>query len=110
MRFNGNSFAIRKKIDGFSKPLYSVIVALAAFASFWLLAYAMRSLPLGTAYPVWVGIGAIGSFIIGIVVFGESASAMRIASAPPIAVWRSLGIHRNLSRPGFPERQELRQR
>ncbi len=70
-----------KASDGFSKPLYSVIVALAAFASFWLLAYAMRSLPLGTAYPVWVGIGAIGSFIIGIVVFGESASAMRIASA-----------------------------
>ena len=70
-----------KASDGFSKPLYSVIVALAAFASFWLLAYAMKSLSLGTAYPVWVGIGAIGSFIIGIVVFGASASAMRIASA-----------------------------
>lgn len=75
-----------KASDGFSKPLYSVIVAVAAFASFWLLAYAMRGLPLGTAYPVWVGIGAVGTFILGIVAFGEQASALRIASAALIVI------------------------
>lgn len=75
-----------KASEGFSKPLYSGIVALAAFASFWLLAYAMRSLPLGTAYPVWVGIGAIGTFLLGIIAFGESASALRIASAGLIVI------------------------
>jgi len=75
-----------KASDGFSKPLYSVIVAIAAFASFWLLAYAMRSLPLGTAYPVWVGIGTIGTFVIGIVIFGEAASPLRIASVALILI------------------------
>ena len=75
-----------KASDGFSKPLYSVIVAVAAFASFWLLAYAMKSLPLGTAYPVWVGIGAVGSLSIGIVACGEAASPLRLASAALIVI------------------------
>lgn len=75
-----------KASDGFSKPAYSALVAVAAFASFWLLAYAMKSLPLGTAYPVWVGIGAIGSFIVGIIAFGEAASPLRLASAALIIV------------------------
>ncbi|MEM9579845.1 MAG: multidrug efflux SMR transporter [Pseudomonadota bacterium] len=75
-----------KASDGFSKPLYSGIVMIAAFLSFWLLAYAMRSLPLGTAYPVWVGIGAVGAFVFGIAVFGEEASPMRIASAALIVI------------------------
>ncbi|MEP5153265.1 multidrug efflux SMR transporter [Planktotalea sp.] len=69
-----------KASDGFNKPLYSAIVGVAALASFWLLAYAMRALPLGTAYPVWVGIGAVGTFIVGVIAFGESASPHRIAS------------------------------
>lgn len=75
-----------KASEGFSKPLHSVIVAVAAFASFWLLAWAMKSLPLGTAYPVWVGIGAVGSFIVGIVAFGEAASPLRLASAALIVI------------------------
>lgn len=75
-----------KASEGFSKPMYSVIVAVAAFVSFWLLAYAMKSLPLGTAYPVWVGIGAVGSFIVGILAFGEAASPLRLASAALIIV------------------------
>lgn len=70
-----------KASDGFSKPLYGFIVAVVAFASFWLLAYAMKSLPLGTAYPVWVGIGAVGTFALGIIAFGEAASPLRLASA-----------------------------
>lgn len=50
-------------------------------ASFALLALAMKSLPLGTAYTIWTGIGAVGAFIVGITVLGEQASAMRIVAA-----------------------------
>jgi quaternary ammonium compound-resistance protein SugE len=50
-------------------------------ASIALLALAMRTLPLGTAYMVWTGIGAIGAFLVGILVLGELASPMRIAAA-----------------------------
>ena len=48
--------------------------------SIWLLAIAMKQLPLGTAYSVWVGVGAIGTVILGIVLFDEPANALRIAS------------------------------
>ncbi len=50
-------------------------------ASFGLLAWSMRVLPLGTAYTVWTGIGAIGAFIVGIVVLGEAVSALRVVAA-----------------------------
>ena len=50
-------------------------------ASVWLLAVAMKSIPMGTAYAVWTGVGAVGGFVAGIALFGESASALRIASA-----------------------------
>lgn len=50
-------------------------------ASFALLAWSMRTLPLGTVYTVWTGIGAIGAFIVGIFVLGESATALRITAA-----------------------------
>ena len=49
--------------------------------SFWLLSLSMRSLPLGTAYTVWTGIGAIGAFAVGILALGESASPMRLLAA-----------------------------
>jgi quaternary ammonium compound-resistance protein SugE len=49
--------------------------------SVWLLAVAMKTIPMGTAYAVWTGIGAIGGVVVGIIAFGESASALRIASA-----------------------------
>jgi quaternary ammonium compound-resistance protein SugE len=51
-----------------------------AAISFVLLSYSMKTLPLGTAYAVWVGIGTIGAFIAGIVLFGESAGWIRLAS------------------------------
>jgi quaternary ammonium compound-resistance protein SugE len=51
------------------------------FASFALLALAMRTLPLGTAYTVWTGIGALGAFVAGIFVFGEPANVTRLAAA-----------------------------
>ena len=50
-------------------------------ASFGLLAWSMRVLPLGTAYTVWTGIGAVGAFIVGIVVLGEAVSALRVVAA-----------------------------
>ena len=50
-------------------------------SSMWLLSLSLRTIPLGTAYAVWTGVGAVGGFVAGIVLFGESASALRIASA-----------------------------
>ena len=69
-----------KYTRGFTR-LWPSVATLAAMAlSFYLLAAAMRSLPLGTAYAVWVGIGAIGTAILGIVLFNEPASAGRLVS------------------------------
>ena len=69
-----------KYTHGFTRLVPSVITVAGMVVSFWLLATAMKTLPLGTAYAVWVGIGTIGAFIAGIVLFGESASPLRIAS------------------------------
>lgn len=68
-----------KASDGFSKPVPSIITGVTAFISFWLLAMAMKHLPLGTAYSAWVGIGAVGAAVLGIVAFGDSVTPLRIA-------------------------------
>jgi quaternary ammonium compound-resistance protein SugE len=68
-----------KYSDGFTRPLPSVVVVVAAAASFWLLAIAMRVLPAGTAYAVWVGIGAAGTALLGMLLLGEPAGAARLA-------------------------------
>lgn len=73
--------AAMKESHGFSRLLPSVITIVAMLISFGCLAYAMRSLPLGTAYTIWTGIGAVGAFVIGICFLGESASMMRILAA-----------------------------
>jgi quaternary ammonium compound-resistance protein SugE len=70
-----------KVSDGFSKLIPSVLTLIFMIASFALLSYAMKSLPLGTAYTVWTGIGAVGSFAVGIFFLGEPASAMRMLAA-----------------------------
>ena len=70
-----------KQSEGFTRLVPSLITLFAMIVSFALLSWAMRSLPLGTAYTIWTGIGAVGAFIIGIIFLGESASAMRIAAA-----------------------------
>lgn len=70
-----------KLSDGFTKLTPSILTIFFMVLSFGLLAYAMRSLPLGTAYTIWTGIGAVGSFLVGILVLGEPASAMRILAA-----------------------------
>ena len=66
---------------GFTKPLPSVLTFVAMAASFALLSVAMKSLPLGTAYTIWTGIGAVGAFLLGILVLGEPANAMRVGAA-----------------------------
>ena len=68
-----------KYTDGFSKPVPSVITVGAMIASVWLLAIALKSIPVGTGYAVWVGIGAVGAAIGGVILFGESKSLPRIA-------------------------------
>lgn len=70
-----------KLSNGFTKPVPSIITAVAMLISFGLLSWSMKSLSLGTAYTVWTGIGAVGAFVVGIVFLGESASLMRISAA-----------------------------
>ncbi|SOZ39097.1 DMT family transporter [Cupriavidus neocaledonicus] len=70
-----------KLSEGFSRPGYSAITLVAMIASFALLSLSMKSLPLGTAYTIWTGIGAVGAFLVGLLVLGEPASAGRIVAA-----------------------------
>ena len=70
-----------KYSEGFTKLVPSALMVIALGASIWFLTIAVRTLPLGTSYAVWTGIGAVGAMIAGIILFGESASPMRIASA-----------------------------
>ena len=70
-----------KQSHGFTRPWPSVVTIAAMLASFGLLSWAMRVMPLGTAYVVWTGIGAVGAFVVGIAFFGESAGALRIVAA-----------------------------
>ena len=65
---------------GFTRLWPSVWTAVAMLLSIWLLAVAMKSLPVGTAYAVWVGVGAVGTALLGIVLFHEPAHAARLAS------------------------------
>ena len=67
-----------KKSEGFTVLVPSVVTLVAMVASFGLLAVAMKSLPLGTAYSVWTGIGAVGAFAVGVVFMGEAATPMRL--------------------------------
>ena len=75
-----------KQSAGFTRPLESVVTIVAMIASFTLLSLAMKALPLGSAYAIWTGIGAVGAFIVGVVFLGESANVMRAASAALILV------------------------
>ena len=70
-----------KQSQGFSKLVPSIITIVTMVASFALLSMSMRTLPLGTAYTIWTGIGAIGAFTVGVLVLGEQATPMRIGAA-----------------------------
>ena len=67
-----------KASHGFTKAHFTAITFIAAALSFWLLGLALRQLPVGTAYAVWTGIGAVGAAVLGIAVFNESSSLARI--------------------------------
>jgi quaternary ammonium compound-resistance protein SugE len=67
-----------KASAGFTRPGISALTILGMLASFLLLAQGMKSLPVGTAYAVWTGIGALGTVVIGILYFGESRDGMRL--------------------------------
>lgn len=69
-----------KYTEGFTRLWPSIGTGLAMLVSIWLLAIAMKELPLGTAYAVWVGVGAIGTAILGIVLMGEPANPGRLIS------------------------------
>lgn len=73
-----------KQSNGFTRPWPSLVTFVTMFASFGLLSISMKTLPLGTAYAIWTGIGAVGAFIVGIVVLDEAASAIRIFAAAMI--------------------------
>jgi quaternary ammonium compound-resistance protein SugE len=68
-----------KESREFTRLWPSVVTVIAMAASLWLLAIALRSLPLGTAYAVWTGVGAAGTAAVGMLVLGEPATALRIA-------------------------------
>ncbi|SEE84079.1 quaternary ammonium compound efflux SMR transporter SugE [Pseudomonas migulae] len=69
-----------KYTDGFSRPLPTALTVAAMAISLGLLGLAMKELPLGTAYAIWTGVGAVGTVIAGIILFGESMALYRLAS------------------------------
>jgi quaternary ammonium compound-resistance protein SugE len=70
-----------KQSDGFTRIGPTALTVVTMFASFGLLAVAMKTLPLGTAYMIWTGIGAVGAFVGGITVLGEQVSGARLFAA-----------------------------
>ena len=68
-----------KYTDGFTKLVPSLLTSIGIIASLVLLSYSARTLPIGTAYAVWVGIGAAGAVVLGILLFGEAANPLRLA-------------------------------
>jgi quaternary ammonium compound-resistance protein SugE len=67
-----------KASEGFSRVHYTVLTIATAWLSFWLLGLSLKTLPVGTAYAVWTGIGAVGAAILGMLLFKEPATAARI--------------------------------
>ena len=75
-----------KYTHGFTRLMPSLVTVGGMLISFWLLAVAMKTRPRGTAYAVWVGIGTVGAFVAGIILFQESLSWLRIASVALIVL------------------------
>lgn len=70
-----------KKSEGFTLLTPTIITIVMMIASFGLLSVAMKTLPLGTAYTIWTGIGAVGAFAVGVMVLGEAMTPMRVLAA-----------------------------
>lgn len=69
-----------KYTNGFTRPGPTIATVASMVVSLWLLGVALKSLPVGTAYSVWVGVGAVGTVVLGIVLLGESANILRLVS------------------------------
>lgn len=67
-----------KSTEGFTRPLESALTIAAMALSFWFLSMAVRELPIGTAYAVWTGIGAVGTALVGILLLGEPRDPLRL--------------------------------
>ena len=67
-----------KYSNGFTRPVPTGLTIVGAITSFWLLSLAMKDLPVGTAYAVWVGIGTLGTAIFSVILFGEPVSPLRV--------------------------------
>ncbi len=79
-----------KRSDGFTLVLPTTITVVAMIASFALLSLSMKTLPLGVAYTIWTGIGAVGAFLVGITVLGEAATPARMLAAGLIVAGMAL--------------------
>jgi quaternary ammonium compound-resistance protein SugE len=75
-----------KQSAGFSRLIPTAVMLVAMLGSFGLLALSMKTLPLGTAYTIWTGIGAVGAFLVGITFLGESVNILRIVAATLIVL------------------------
>ena len=75
-----------KYTEGFTRLWPTIWTILSMVISLWLLGIAMKEFPVGTAYSIWVGVGAVGTVILGIVLFGEPANAARLISVALIIV------------------------
>lgn len=91
--------ASMKASDGFTRHAFTAVTFIAAWISFGLLGVAMKSLPLGTAYAVWTGIGAVGAAIVGMLFFKEPVTAARVVCIAAI-VFGILGLKLIHSAPG----------
>ncbi len=79
-----------KQSHGFTRLMPTIMTFVTMFISFGLLSISMKTLPLGTAYAMWTGIGALGAFLVGVVVMGEPANAMRLSAAALIVAGLAL--------------------
>lgn len=79
-----------KLSQGFSRPAPAAITFVVMLASFALLSFSMKTLPLGTAYTVWTGIGAVGAFVVGVAALGEPLTAGRLVAAALIVTGLAL--------------------
>jgi quaternary ammonium compound-resistance protein SugE len=75
-----------KYTDGFTRPLPTALTVASMIVSIGLLGLALKTLPVGTAYAIWTGIGTVGTVALGIILLGESASALRLACIGLIVV------------------------
>lgn len=94
-----------KASDGFRRPVWTLVTAVAVIGGMWFLGQALRALPVSAAYPIWVGAGAIGTVAIGVGCFGESLSGVKVVSVLAI-VLGVVGLKVSTGTPPAPDSSE----